>query len=119
METPCWCPSEGHKHGCPSEFRPPRFGPPGTNQLAVGPLGTNPLVDLDPRGTKSVSGFSPCSQIWTPPPPILQLIYLTVYRDRVRFWMGETWGKDLDQLICFLKHSLRHFEKYVGLRCEF
>ena len=38
METPCWCPSEGHKHGCPSEFRPPRFGPPGTN----------PLADLDP-----------------------------------------------------------------------
>ena len=53
------------------------------------PANLDPL-DLDPRGTKSASGFSPPSQIWTPSPPILQLIYLTVYRDRVKFWMGET-----------------------------
>jgi len=35
---------------CHSEFKPP---------------GTNPLADLDPRETKSASGFSPLSQIWT------------------------------------------------------
>ena len=34
---------------------------------------------------KSASGFGP---------PTLQLIYLTVYQYRVRFWIRKTWGKD-------------------------
>ena len=113
--------------------------PRGTNMgvpANLDPLDLDPLVQISQQLDPSVQirqwiwtrgGQSPFADLVPvrrlgpppPPPPILQLIYLTVYQDRVRFWMGETWGKDLDQLICFLKHSLRHFEKYVGLRCEF
>jgi len=35
---------------------PPKFGPPGSN----------PLANMDPRGTQSASGFGPPSRIWTP-----------------------------------------------------
>ena len=35
--------------GCPSGFRPPKFGPPGPNPRAdMDPLGPNPLAELNP-----------------------------------------------------------------------
>ena len=47
---------------CPSEFGPP---------------GANPLEDLDPRGLNPQADLVPLRGFG---PPILQLIYLTVYR---------------------------------------